>query len=120
MRRAMSFLGSIGMRTWVDQGAAVGELPVETWMRGPGGGLRIGIAAILADVVIGIPPTGQTAGTIELSVRWTAGAPAIGPVTSPARVLKWGRRLMFGDAPLEDATGAVVGWAAATFLTQEV
>ena len=116
----MSFIGGLGMRKWFEHGVAYGDLPIEPWMRGPGGGLRIGLGAILTDLVIGIPAAGRTASTVELSVRWTAGAPVVGPVTSNGRILKWGERLMFGDSSLTDGTGGVIGWAVGTFVTGEV
>jgi acyl-coenzyme A thioesterase PaaI-like protein len=116
----MGFIGSVGIRTWVENGAACGDIAVDPWLCGPGGGLRIGLAALLADLVIGIPPTGRTASTVELSVRWTAEAPTCGRVKSIGRVLKWGQRLMFGDSALTDETNAVRGWAAATFVSGDI
>ena len=116
----MTFIGSIGMRRWSDHGAPRGDIVVEPWLRGPNGQLRVGVAAILSDLVIGIPPTGTTTSTVELSVRWTAEAPTAGRVTCAGRIRKWGQRLMFGEASLCDESGVVVGFAAGTFVSGEI
>jgi acyl-coenzyme A thioesterase PaaI-like protein len=113
----MGFIGSVGIRTWAEHGVAYGDISVAPWLCGPGGGLRAGLAALLADLVIGIPPTGRTTSTVELAVRWTGDVPRSGRVKSVGRVLKWGQRLMFGESVLTDDTDTVRGWAAATFIS---
>jgi acyl-coenzyme A thioesterase PaaI-like protein len=114
------FIGRIGIRKWFTDGVAYGDVRLSPWVLGPAGGLRLGVAAILADLVIGIPASGRTMSTVELSLRWLGDAPASGSVTAAGRVLKWGDRLMFGESSLLDSSGATVGWAVGTFLTGEV
>jgi acyl-coenzyme A thioesterase PaaI-like protein len=116
----LGFLGTIGMEIGVEGGRSTGHIPVAPWLCGPGGGIRLGIAAILADLVIGIPPTGSTASTSERALRWLAPPPESGTVTATGKVLKWGRRLMYGECSITDDRGQVVGWAAGTFITGEL
>ena len=119
-RSHSGFIGRVGMRKWFTEGDAYGDVSVSPWLLGPAGGLRIGVAAILADLVIGIPASGRTMSTVELSVRWLGDAPGVGSVIAAGRVLKWGERLMFGESTLLDESGATVGWAVGTFVTGEV
>jgi acyl-coenzyme A thioesterase PaaI-like protein len=115
-------LDEMEMQLWMDGDRTCGQLRVEPWLCVPGGGLRIGALAILVDMVVGHTPEGTINPTIDIAVRWIAAAPAAGSVVrAEAAVLRSGRQQVIGEASvMDDATGALLGWASAAFVNRRM
>jgi acyl-CoA thioesterase len=102
----------------IDPGVARVRLPVRPELLRPGGVFQGAAAMCLADVAmwlalvsLGAPPT--TTVTLEEKTSYLRGART--DITSEARVLKNGRRIMYGEASTYDAAGELVAHHTLTY-----
>jgi acyl-coenzyme A thioesterase PaaI-like protein len=119
----MSLLGSIDMETWAQDGHTWGRLPVQPWVCGPGGALRLGVLSILVDVVVGAqpPPRGAVNPTTDMVMQWTSPPRPGAVVRAESNILKWGGRLIVGETAIRDeASEETIGWGSATFINRPV
>jgi acyl-coenzyme A thioesterase PaaI-like protein len=90
-------------------------------MCGPGGALRLGVLSILVDVIVGAQPRGAVNPTTDMVVQWTDPPRPGDIVRGESRILKWGNRLVVGEAAIsEEGTGRSSGWGSATFVNRAV
>jgi acyl-coenzyme A thioesterase PaaI-like protein len=84
----------LGLEQWVDSDLSYGHADITSAMLVPGTPfVRIGLLAILADVVAGTPPSGPVSPTTDLSIHM-ARPSALRSVHLEARVLKAGATLV--------------------------
>ena len=96
------------------------RLPFQAGFERPGGVLQGGCAMTLADVAFwlaGMTVTGEEAMSLTLHVTSSFLRPAgLGDLVCDARVLRSGRKILYGDASCMDAQGQVVTHHVLTYL----
>jgi uncharacterized protein (TIGR00369 family) len=104
----------------VAPGSARILLPFQPHFERPGGVLQGGCAMNLADVafwIAGMTVTGEEAMALTLQMTSTFLRPAgLGDLRCEARVLKSGRKVLYGEASCSDAKGQVVTHHVLTYL----
>ena len=102
----------------IESGAARVRLPVRTELLRPGGVFQGAAAMCLADVamwlaLVSLGAPAETTVTLEEKTSYLRGSRT--DMTSEARVLKNGRRLMYGEASTYDASGELVAHHTLTY-----
>jgi acyl-coenzyme A thioesterase PaaI-like protein len=96
-----SFVGALGIETWVESGLTRGRMRLRPQMCAPGTTRpRIGLLATLADVVAGQPPTGPINPTVDLRIQLLSTPPGSGEVGAVCRPVKVGRSLFVGETDI--------------------
>jgi len=112
----MAFVASLGASIWHDNGLTIGSIDLHPSMWAAGTNRpRLGILAILADLVMSSPPSGMLAPTVDLRVELIGELPPTGRLRAVASMLRVGRRLAVGEAWL-DVDGSRCARATATFV----
>ena len=104
-------------------GTARVRLPFQPHFERPGGVLQGGCATTLADVTFwlaGMTVTGEEAMALTLQMTSTFLRPAgLGDLHCEARVIRSGRKVIYGEASCQDARGQVVTHHVLTYLRPE-
>ena len=107
----------------VGSGTARLHLPFQTGFERPGGVLQGGCAMTLADVsfwIAGMTVMGEdpTALTLQMSSSFLRPA-VLGDLRSEARILRAGRRILYGEASVTDARGNLLTHHVLTYMRPE-
>ena len=102
----------------VGEGTARVRLPIRAELLRPGGVFQGAAAMCLADValwlaLVSLGAPAETTVTLEEKTSYLRGART--DITSEARVLKYGRRIMYGEASTHDAGGDLVAHHTLTY-----
>ena len=107
----------------VGSGTARLHLPFQTGFERPGGVLQGGCAMTLADVafwIAGMTVTGEEPSAVTLQMSSSFLRPAVlGDLRSEARILRAGRRILYGEASVTDARGNLLTHHVLTYMRQE-
>ena len=95
-------------------------LPFQAHFERPGGVLQGGCAMTLADVafwIAGMTVTGEEPSTVTLQMSSSFLRPAIlGDLRSEARILRAGKRILYGEASVTDAQGNLLTHHVLTYM----
>jgi len=95
-------------------------LPFQAHFERPGGVLQGGCAMTLADVafwIAGMTVTGEEPSTVTLQMSSSFLRPAIlGDLRSEARILRAGKRILYGEASVTDAKGNLLTHHVLTYM----
>jgi uncharacterized protein (TIGR00369 family) len=95
-------------------------LPFQAQFERPGGVLQGGCAMTLADVsfwIAGMTVTGEEPSTVTLQMSSSFLRPAIlGDLRSEARILRAGKRILYGEASVTDANGNLLTHHVLTYM----
>ncbi|HTS80394.1 MAG TPA: PaaI family thioesterase [Myxococcaceae bacterium] len=98
-------------------------LPFQAGFERPGGVLQGGCAMTLADVafwIAGMTVTGEDPSALTLQMSSSFLRPAkLGDLRSEARILRSGRRILYGEASVMDAAGALLTHHVLTYMRGE-
>jgi len=98
-------------------------LPFQSGFERPGGVLQGGCAMTLADVafwIAGMTVIGEDPSALTLQMSSSFLRPALlGDLRSEARVLRAGRRILYGDASVTDARGNLLTHHVLTYMRQD-
>jgi uncharacterized protein (TIGR00369 family) len=104
-------------------GTARLRLPFQTGFERPGGVLQGGCAMTLADVafwIAGMTVTGEEPSAVTLQMSSSFLRPALpGDLRSEARILRAGRRILYGEASVTDARGNLLTHHVLTYMRPE-
>ena len=107
----------------VGSGTARLHLPFQTGFERPGGVLQGGCAMTLADVafwIAGMTVTGEELSALTLQMSSSFLGPALlGDLRSEARILRAGRRILYGEASVTDARGNLLTHHVLTYMRPE-
>jgi uncharacterized protein (TIGR00369 family) len=107
----------------VGSGTARLHLPFQTGFERPGGVLQGGCAMTLADVsfwIAGMTVTGEDPSALTLQMSSSFLRPAVlGDLRSEARILRAGRRILYGEASVTDARGNLLTHHVLTYMRPE-
>ena len=107
----------------VGSGTARLHLPFQTGFERPGGVLQGGCAMTLADVsfwIAGMTVTGEELSTVTLQMSSSFLRPAtLGDLRSEARILRAGKRILYGEASVTDARGNLLTHHVLTYMRPE-
>ncbi|HEY3587910.1 MAG TPA: PaaI family thioesterase [Myxococcaceae bacterium] len=107
----------------VGSGTARLHLPFQTGFERPGGVLQGGCAMTLADVsfwIAGMTVMGEDPSAVTLQMSSSFLRPAVlGDLRSEARILRAGRRILYGEASVTDARGNLLTHHVLTYIRQE-
>jgi len=98
-------------------------LPFQSHFERPGGVLQGGCAMTLADVsfwIAGMTVMGEDATTLTLQMSSSFLRPAtLGDIRSEARILRAGRRILYGEASVTDTAGSLLTHHVLTYMRSE-
>ena len=98
-------------------------LPFQAHFERPGGVLQGGCAMTLADVsfwIAGMTVTGEELSTVTLQMSSSFLRPAtLGDLRSEARILRAGKRILYGEASVTDAEGNLLTHHVLTYMRPE-
>ena len=104
----------------VGSGTARLHLPFQTGFERPGGVLQGGCAMTLADVsfwIAGMTVIGEDPSALTLQMSSSFLRPAVlGALRSEARILRAGRRILYGEASVTDARGNLLTHHVLTYM----
>ena len=107
----------------VGSGTARLHLPFQTGFERPGGVLQGGCAMTLADVsfwIAGMTVIGEDPASLTLQMSSSFLRPAmLGDLRSEARILRAGRRILYGEASVTDARGSLLTHHVLTYMRPE-
>lgn len=107
----------------VGSGTARIRLPFQTGFERPGGVLQGGCAMTLADVsfwIAGMTVIGEDPSSLTLQMSSSFLRPAtLGDLRSEARILRAGRRILYGEASVTDVQGNLLTHHVLTYMRQE-
>jgi uncharacterized protein (TIGR00369 family) len=107
----------------VGSGTARLHLPFQAGFERPGGVLQGGCAMTLADVsfwIAGMTVMGEDPSALTLQMSSSFLRPAVlGDLRSEARILRAGRRILYGDASVTDARGNLLTHHVLTYMRAE-
>ena len=107
----------------VGAGTARLLLPFQPGFERPGGVLQGGCAMTLADVsfwIAGMTVTGEELSTVTLQMSSSFLRPAtLGDLRSEARILRAGKRILYGEASVTDAEGNLLTHHVLTYMRPE-
>jgi uncharacterized protein (TIGR00369 family) len=107
----------------VGSGTARIRLPFQTGFERPGGVLQGGCAMTLADVsfwIAGMTVIGEDPSSLTLQMSSSFLRPAtLGDLRSEARILRAGRRILYGEASVTDVRGNLLTHHVLTYMRQE-
>ena len=107
----------------VGSGTARLRLPFQAGFERPGGVLQGGCAMTLADVsfwIAGMTVMGEDPSALTLQMSSSFLRPAVlGDLRSEARILRAGRRILYGEASVTDARGNLLTHHVLTYMRPE-
>lgn len=109
----------------VDEGSAVFTCTTDESHANPIGAIHGGLVCTLLDSALGCAaqttlPAGTGYTSIELKVSYLRPVRAGDTLTCTGRVVKPGRRVVFAEADVQDASGRVVATASGTLLVMQL